>query len=159
MLANRAATADRQAPDVSRTRVRPASKLLRIRGVHTRKGDGRELRRIIIALAGSRDAFLAMPVEDRIAIMTAATLLLSIQKVQASLARGEAVDEDLLLRKSSEARRVLASLRKRQRASAPAGGEPNLADYLRTMPAEMPPDDDHHDEHQATAGAPDGVQA
>jgi len=58
---------------------------------------------------------------ERGLIKQAAALSLRTEQMQEAIVRGDAVDADALIRLSSEARRILTSLQKRQsRTNAPA---------------------------------------
>jgi hypothetical protein len=107
---------------------------------HTRNGgialprsDGRTLAsRRFRQLCEAFAAELGTPLSevDQNMVRQAAGLVLAAEKFQADVVNGADVNPDALVRVSSEARRILATLRAKAAKNKPAG--PDLASYLAT---------------------------
>jgi hypothetical protein len=102
-------------------------------GIDGRFAQARRFRDLIIELTAELDG--AISTAQLGAIRQAAAINLRLEQLQAAIVRGEAVDTDTLIRLSSEARRILASLRNTKRQRGPALG--SLGDLLRADRAEQ----------------------
>jgi hypothetical protein len=71
---------------------------------------------------------------ERDLIRQAAGLTLRAEQLQGAIVRGEAVDDDELIRLSNTAKRLIAGIRAKAAKKKPA--EPTLADYLARKAAE-----------------------
>jgi hypothetical protein len=111
------ATADANRPATIRSAVSNGTRLLA--GVDGRSSTARRFRDLIAELTAEAGGAEGLSAADRSAIRQAATIMLRAEQVQAAIVRGEAVDSDTLIRLSSEARRVLAGLRRRTRTVKP----------------------------------------
>jgi hypothetical protein len=85
-------------------------------GVDMRSATARRFRDLVTELAREHGGELS--VVELGLIRSAAALTVKAEELQAGIVRGDAVDVDELVRLSSEARRVLQSLRKRAPAAA-----------------------------------------
>ena len=113
----------------TRAKVTNGTRLLA--GVDGRSATARRFRDLIAELTpgGGGEGLAAA---ERSAIRQAAAMMLRAEQLQAEIVRGEAVDADTLIRLSSEARRILATVRKRARPPA----TPTPTEYLTRRAAE-----------------------
>jgi hypothetical protein len=124
MQADTAAIAPRSGRPESR--VTTGNKLLD--GVDGRTVGARRFRDLTRAFADELGGDATLTETERATVRQAAALTVHAERIQTAIVKGEAVDEDALVRVSSEARRLLTSLRRRSVAKKPAG--PTLAQYL-----------------------------
>ena len=66
---------------------------------------------------------------ERATVRQAATVRIEIERLQAALLKGDSIDSDMVIRLSSEHRRLLNSLRRKAEANRPSGPT-NLAELL-----------------------------
>jgi hypothetical protein len=90
-----------------------------LEGIDGRSAKARRYRDLVGELVSEHGGALSTP--ERALIRQAAALMLRAEELQAAIVRGEPVDEDKLIRLSSEARRVLSRL-KRPPQPAPFDG-------------------------------------
>jgi hypothetical protein len=76
-------------------------------------------------------------------VRQAAALALRCEQLQAAIVRGEAVDDDLLVRISGTARRLLSAISSKGADRKP--GAPTLQDYLAARAAAQSDDDNDED--------------
>jgi hypothetical protein len=107
------ATADASRPATIRSAVSNGTRLLA--GVDGRLSTARRFRDLIAELTAEAGDAEGLSAAERSAIRQAATIMLRAEQLQSAIVKGEAVDSDTLIRLSSEARRVLAGLRRRVR--------------------------------------------
>src|SRR5262249_39332020 len=107
-------------------------------GVDGRSGPARRFRALCVQFAAELGGELTAA--DREVIRQAAVMQMHVEKLQASILRGEAVLSDELVRLSSESRRVLGTLREKAMKRKPDG--PSLADYLAKRSARGADEDD-----------------
>ncbi len=93
--------------------------------VDGRSAAARRFRDLVAELTAEAGGTEGLSAAERNAIRQAAAVMLRAEQLQADIVRGVATDDDTLIRLSSEARRLLASLRKRQRKRGPS-----LDEYL-----------------------------
>lgn len=117
-------TSDNRSPHI-RSAVTNGKRLLA--GVDGRSATARRFRDLIAELTIEAGGGEGLSAAQRSAIRQAAAILLRAEQVQADIVKGEPVDNDVLIRLSGEARRVLAGLRKR--APSPPGSL--LQNHLR----------------------------
>jgi hypothetical protein len=114
-----------------------------VEGVDSRSREGRRFRDLQIAYADDLGGPDGLSEAQKALVRQAATLQIQAERVQASVLRGEAVDEEQLTRLSNALARVLAALRAK---AEPRDAAPSLADYLAThypAPASSKAEDDH----------------
>ncbi len=99
-------------PSTTRAKVSNGSKLLA--GVDGRSSAARRFRDLTADLA--HEFSVDLSTAELGLVRQAAALTLRAELLQAAIVRGEPVNADELIRLSSEARRILASLRKRPKA-------------------------------------------
>jgi hypothetical protein len=116
----------------TRSKVTNGSRLLR--GIDGRSADARRYRDLIVELVREHDGGGALSTTDLALIRQAASLTVRCEQMQSAVIRNEPIDEDMLIRLSSECRRILASLRKRTAKREPA--TPTLAEHLAKRAAE-----------------------
>ena len=112
----------------NRSRITNGTRLLA--GVDGRSATARRFRDLIVDLVAEVGDGLST--SEFGLIRQAAAMTLHAELLQASIVRGEAVSADELIRLSSEARRILASLRRR----GPAKSRSGVAEYLNSLPPE-----------------------
>jgi hypothetical protein len=108
----------------TRSKITNGSRLLY--GIDGRSAAARRYRDLISDLIREHGGAKAMSTVDLGLIRQAAAITLQAELLQARIVRGEVVSADELIRLSSEARRILSSLRKR----VPPVRPPTLAEYL-----------------------------
>jgi len=87
----------------------------------------RRLNRLVRDLADDL-GFERVTVAERAALFQLAALNLQVELIQQAIVRGEDIENDVLIRLSSEARRLLNALRRRQQQIAPRA--PSLREQL-----------------------------
>lgn len=125
----------RRAPGAVTNRSRLTNQRWALYGVDNRSTAARRFRDLCIGFA--REAGADLTETETTLIRQAAATSLQSEALQAQLARGEPVDTDMIIRLSSEARRILAPITARagRRAKATAGPSA-LDEYLaREAPA------------------------
>lgn len=95
-------------------------------GVDGKSAGARRFKDLIRSLSADFDGFEKLGEGDRALVRQAATLTMEAERMQAASVRGEAIDDDVLIRVTSTLRRVLSSIR--ARVPAKAGGD--LHGYL-----------------------------
>jgi hypothetical protein len=113
----------------TRSKITNGSRLLR--GIDGRSADARRYRDLIIELVREHGGDGALSTSGLAMVRQAASLMLRCEQEQARVVRGEPVNEDALIRLSSEARRILSALRRRTAKCEPS--TPDLASYLATV--------------------------
>jgi hypothetical protein len=76
-------------------------------------------------------------------VRQAAALALRCEQLQAAIVRGEAVDDDLLVRISGPSKRLLGAISVRSQGKKPSG--PTMLDYMAQKAAERTASDDVDD--------------
>ncbi len=90
-------------------------------GVDGRSASGRRFRDLIRDFSEPFGGLKTLREGDRVLVKQAAALVLRAESMQADIVSGEAVDHDSLIRLSSEARRILSSIKRRaKKPKAPA---------------------------------------
>jgi hypothetical protein len=117
----------------TRSMVTNQSKLLH--GVDGRSTTARRFRDLIADYAREAGGSAVLSPAELGMVRQAAAMTLRAEQLQAAIVRGEPVLADEMIRLSSEARRVLAGLRKRHPRKAP----PTLAEYLAARGGNLPP--------------------
>jgi hypothetical protein len=109
-------------------------------GCDGRKTEARRFRDLCAALVSEYSEERALTGTDHALIRQCAGLMVRCEQMQAAVIRDERVDEDALIRLSSEARRILGVLRRRTAKREPSA--PDLRTYLATAaePAPRSPD-------------------
>lgn len=121
------------APRSPTTRAKVTNGTQLLAGVDGRSATARRFRDLIAELTPEAGGGEGLSAAECSSIRQAAAMMLRAEQLQAGIVRGEAVDADTLIRLSSEARRILASVRKRVR---PAAAPPSPAEYLTRRAAE-----------------------
>jgi hypothetical protein len=103
----------------ARLRSAATNRLWTLAGVDGRSSLGRRYRDLCLAFAADF-GIAELSVSDRELVETAAGLALRSAQLRAKIARGESVDDDQLVRASSELRRVQLLISARAEASKPA---------------------------------------
>lgn len=109
MFTDTARVVDR--PARARASVTNGTRLLA--GVDGRSASARRFRDLVAELKAEYGGDRELTAAELGAIRQAAAMMLHAEQLQAAVVRGESVDSDTLIRLSGEARRLLASLRKR----------------------------------------------
>jgi hypothetical protein len=122
MHSHRTSSAD--AIPTLRSKVTNGSRLLQ--NVDGRSSSARRFRDLVRAYEAEAGGVLTEV--ERGLIKQAAGLTLRSEQMQSAIVRGEAIDNDALIRISGEARRILSSIVTRAAKRKPA--PPTLADYL-----------------------------
>ena|SRR5215210_3505446 len=95
-------------------------------GVDGRSASGRRFRDLIRDFAEPFGGLKTLREGDRVLVKQAAALALRAESMQAAIVNGEAVDHNALIRLSSEARRILESIRRKSEKPK----APTLHDYI-----------------------------
>ena len=82
-----------------------------------RSAKARRFRDLIIELSAEYRDGESLSVAERGAIRQAAAIMVRAEEIQAAVVRGEPINDDVLIRLSSEVRRILVALRRRDRKS------------------------------------------
>jgi hypothetical protein len=120
----------------TRSKVTNGSRLLR--GIDGRSADARRYRDLIVELVREHGGESALSISGLAMVRQAASLMLRCEQEQARVVRGEPVNEDALVRLSSEARRILSALRRR---TAKRERNVDLAAYLAASTPRSPDDE------------------
>jgi hypothetical protein len=124
----------RRAPGAVTNRSRLTNQRWALHGVDNRSTAARRFRDLCIGFA--REAGADLTETETTLIRQAAATSLQSEALQAQLARGEPVDTDMIIRLSSEARRILAPITARAARRTGAQGASALDEYLaRETPA------------------------
>lgn len=99
----------------SRTKAAATNTPQRIAGVDGRTAAARRFRDLVDDLTTKAGGAGALAPLERALIRQAAALMLRTEQLQASIVRGDTIDDDKLVRVSGEARRVISSLKGQQR--------------------------------------------
>jgi hypothetical protein len=102
------------------------------RGADGRTVSARRYRQLVESIQADLGGNLSTV--DIALVRQGACLTLAAEQIQADVAAGRPIDADALVRVSSEARRILETLRSKATANKPTG--PTLADYLAQKQAE-----------------------
>ncbi len=119
-------------------------------GVDGRRASARRFRDLVSDLGAELGGLASLSTADVGLLRQAAAMTMSAESLQAAIVRGETVDADALVRLSSEARRVIMTLRRHARpAKQPISA---LADYLASHADEDAPADEGGDHAEGEGG-------
>jgi hypothetical protein len=95
-----------------------------LNGVDGRSASARRFKDLIANFSRDLGGLEHLTEAEHALVRQAASLTLRAEQLQAAVVRGEPIDPDELIRLTSEARRCLSSVRKREKP------KPQLSDYL-----------------------------
>ena len=98
-----------------------------LRGVDGRTKRAKRLREIVAEISEPLGGYANLPEVTRVTVRNAAALILNSESMQERIARGEAIDGDVLVRTVATATRLLNALK---RHATPTAKAPTLKDYL-----------------------------
>ncbi len=114
-----------QTPDKREGRAKISNGSCWLPGVDGRSAGARRFRDLTKAFAAELGGLAVLSEPERALVRQAAGLTLQTERLQVAIAKGEKIDPDELIRLSSEARRALNGIRKREQPKSPS-----LSDYL-----------------------------
>jgi hypothetical protein len=114
----------------NRSQITNRSRLLT--GIDGRSSAARRFRDLIAEYAREHGGNSTLSAAELGMVRQAAALTLRAEQLQAAIVRGEPVIADELIRLSSEARRILSSLRRRHSRKAPVSLREHLAEFAKT---------------------------
>jgi hypothetical protein len=112
-------------PDKREGRAKVSNGSCWLPGVDGRSAGARRFRDLTKAFAAELGGLATLSEPERALVRQAAGLTLQTERLQVAIAKGDKVDPDELIRLSSEARRALNGIRRRERPKPPS-----LSDYL-----------------------------
>jgi hypothetical protein len=113
-------------PSRSRSRLTNGATLLG--GVNGKSAEARRYRDLYLAFVAEAGGDAVVTEAERALCRQAAALTLRSERLQAAIVRGEAVDDEQIVRITNSAARALSALRRRR--SKPRAPGSSLADYL-----------------------------
>ena len=95
-------------------RSKPANGTRLLEGIDGRSPAGRRYRDLVESFASDLGGLKALSEAGRSLIRQAASVTIRAEQLQAAIVRGEAVDNDELIRLSNTSRRLLSAIRRRE---------------------------------------------
>jgi hypothetical protein len=144
-------TADRP----SRTRSAISNDILKLPGVDGRSASGRRFRDLVIAFCGEVGGVDSLTEPQRALVAQAATLTITVERLQARLIAGEAIDPEMIVRTANVQIRALQALGLKKAERNAEGGGGALHAYLAELAARDADAEDNEPELADAADAAD----